>query len=129
MMLFPKFLFLATNFPKIDKNSIFQLNFHQNFSKFSQIFPKQLCFSCKRAKIKRMVLKFFCKIGENTTFFAIFLRNFLQIFENSPASGGLRLPDPLRGWTPYLEPPRNFFLRTPLITYKLSFFGNFEFLI
>ena len=51
-----------------------------------------------------MVLKFFCKIGENTAFFAIFFRNFLQIFENSPASGGLRTrtptrPDPLP-WTP-----------------------------
>ena len=61
-----------------------------------------------------MVLNFFCKIGENTTFFAIFFGNSLQIFENSPASGGFCPPDPLRGRTPYLEPPRNFFLRTPL---------------
>ena len=88
MMLFPKFLFLAITFPKIDKNSTFPLNFHQKLSKFSQIFPKQLCFSSKRAKIWRMVLKFFCKIGENTTFFAIFFRNFLEIFENNFVKGG-----------------------------------------
>ena len=32
MMLFPKALFLVTNFPKIVKNSICLLNFHQKFS-------------------------------------------------------------------------------------------------
>ena len=31
MMLFPKALFLATTFSKVDKNSIFLLNFYQNF--------------------------------------------------------------------------------------------------
>ena len=34
MRLFPKALFLATPFPKIDKNSFFLLNFHQNFQNF-----------------------------------------------------------------------------------------------
>ena len=31
MMLFPKFLFLATTFLKIDKNSILLVNFYQKF--------------------------------------------------------------------------------------------------
>ena len=39
MMLFPKALFLATTFPKIDKNSIFLMNFYQKISNFSQNFP------------------------------------------------------------------------------------------
>ena len=55
-----------------------------------------------------MVLKFLCKIGENTAVFAIFFGNCLQIFETFPASGGLRPPDPLRGRTPYLQPPEIF---------------------
>ena len=38
MMLFPKALFLATTFPKIDKNSIFLLNSYQKFLKISQRF-------------------------------------------------------------------------------------------
>ena len=36
--------------PKIEKNSIFILNFHQKCSDFSQNFPNQLCFSSKRSK-------------------------------------------------------------------------------
>ena len=55
-----------------------------------------------------MVLKIFCKIGENTAFLQFSSGIFLQIFENSPASGGLRPSDPLRGRTPYLEPPEIF---------------------
>ena len=43
MMLFPKALFLATNFPKIDKNSIFLLNFYKNFQNFLKI-SKQFAF-------------------------------------------------------------------------------------
>ena len=50
MVLFPKGLFVATTFPKLAKNSIFLLNFYQKFSKFSQNFPNNLCFSSKRAK-------------------------------------------------------------------------------
>ena len=49
MMLFPKALFLVTNFLKIVKNSIFLLNFHETFQNFSEI-PSNLCFSYKRAK-------------------------------------------------------------------------------
>ena len=49
MMLFPKALFLATTFPKIDKNSIFLMNIYQKISKFSQ-FPNNLYFSSKGAK-------------------------------------------------------------------------------
>ena len=39
MMLFPKALFLATTFPKIDKNSIFLMNCNQQISNFSLNFP------------------------------------------------------------------------------------------
>ena len=48
MMLFPRALFLATTFLKIAKNSIFILNFYQNFAKTSQNSPT--IFSSKRAK-------------------------------------------------------------------------------
>ena len=37
MMLFPKALFLATPFPKIDKNSIFLMNLYQKFHNFLKI--------------------------------------------------------------------------------------------
>ena len=47
---------------------------------------------------------------------AIFLRNFLQLFENSPASGGSAPGPPTR---PAITlNPRNFFLRTPLLSSK-----------
>ena len=48
MMLFPKALFLATNFPKNRQKFNFSIEFS---SKKSQNFPNQLCFSSKRAKI------------------------------------------------------------------------------
>ena len=83
MMLFPNALFLATTFPKIVKNSIFLMKFYQNFSKISQIFPTICVFPPKARKINAWFVKFF----ENYVI-AIFLRNFLKIFENSPASGG-----------------------------------------
>ena len=51
MMLFPKALFLATNFPKIAKNSIFLLNFDQKFAKCSQNFPTICVFRPKAQKI------------------------------------------------------------------------------
>ena len=57
MMLFPMALFLVTNFPKITKNSIFLLNSHQKFSKFSN----NLCISSKREKINAGFVKFFLK--------------------------------------------------------------------
>ena len=91
MMLFPKAPFLVTNFPKIIKNSIFLLNFHQKFSTFSRKFPTICVFRPNARKINAWFVKFIWKICKNNAFLAIFLRKFLQIFDNSPASGGLRL--------------------------------------
>ena len=58
MVVFPKALFLVTNFRKKIKNknkkiknSIFLRNFHEKISKF----PNNLCFSTKRAKNARIV--------------------------------------------------------------------------
>ena len=51
MMVFPKALFLATTFPKIDKNSIFLMNLYQKISKFSQNFPTMCNFRPNPRKI------------------------------------------------------------------------------
>ena len=51
MMLFPKALFLATTFPKIDKNSTFLMNFYQKISKFSENFPTICIFRPNARKI------------------------------------------------------------------------------
>ena len=59
MMLFPKALFLAINFHKIDKNSIFLLNFHQKIPKFSQNFPTICSFRPNARKINAWVVKYF----------------------------------------------------------------------
>ena len=57
-MLFPKALFLATNFPKIDKNSIFLMNVYQKIPKFSQNFPTICIFRPNARKINFGFLKF-----------------------------------------------------------------------
>ena len=58
MMLFPKALFLATTFPKIDKNSIFLVHFYQKISKISQNFPTICIFRPNARKINAEFLKF-----------------------------------------------------------------------
>ena len=58
MMLFPKALFLATTFPKTDKNSIFLMNFYQKISKFSQNFPTICIFRPNARKITAGFLNF-----------------------------------------------------------------------
>ena len=45
--------------------------------------------------------------------FSIFLRNILKIYENSPAPGGLPLPQPVRG-RPLKVFPRTEILAAPL---------------
>ena len=40
--------------------------------------------------------------------FAIFFRNFFANFRKFSGVRGALPPDPLRGWTPYLEPPEIF---------------------
>ena len=57
-MLFPNGLFLATPFPKIDKNAIFLLNFHQKFPKFPQNFPTIYRFRPNARKINAWFGKF-----------------------------------------------------------------------
>ena len=58
MMLFPKALFLATTFPKIDKNSIFLMNFYQKISEFSHNFPTICIFRPDALKINAGFVKF-----------------------------------------------------------------------
>ena len=64
MVLFPKALFLVTNFPKIVKNSIFLLNFHQKFSKVSQYFPTNCVFRPDTQKLNAWFEKNLEKIFE-----------------------------------------------------------------
>ena len=63
-MLFPKALFLVTNFPKIIKNSIFSLNFHQKFAKFSQNCPIMCVFLPNARKINAGFVNFFEKYAK-----------------------------------------------------------------
>ena len=58
MMLFPKALFLATTFPKINKNSIFLMNFNQKSSKISHNLPTIYIFRPNARKINAGFLKF-----------------------------------------------------------------------
>ena len=58
MMLFPKAPFLATAFPKIDKNVIFLMNFYQKISKFSQNFPTICVFRQKAVFRQNLTLDF-----------------------------------------------------------------------
>ena len=51
MMLFPKALFLATSFPKIDKNSIFLMNFYQKIINFLKISKQFVFFVQTREKL------------------------------------------------------------------------------
>ena len=97
MMLFAKFRFLATKFPrKSIKRQFFKWFFITNFQNFLKISHKFQ---------NRMVLKFFGKKGENTAFFAIVIKSFLQIFQKFSGVRGAPPPDPLRGRTCYLDPP------------------------
>ena len=64
MKLFPKALFLATTFQKIVKNSIFLLNFHQKFTKFSQNFPTNCLFRPNARKINSLFVKLFEKYSK-----------------------------------------------------------------
>ena len=81
MMLFPKALFLATTFPKVAKNSIFLLKLYQKFSKFSQ--NLQSVFVLTRERLTHCLFNSL-KTMLNNGFIAIFLRDFLKIFENVP---------------------------------------------
>ena len=103
MMLFPRALFVATIFPKIDKNSLFLLNFHLNFVKVS---PTNCVFRQNARKFNAGFLNFFWKIGENNAF----LQFSKGIFANLRKFSGVR---GLRPRTPYeaghnLEPPKFF---------------------
>ena len=64
MILFTKALFLATTFPTIVKNSIFLLNFYQEFSKISQNFQTIRVFRPNARKINAWFVKFFEKYGK-----------------------------------------------------------------
>ena len=57
-MLFPKALFLATTFQKIDKNSIFLINFYQEISKFYENVSSICSFRPNARKINDGFLKF-----------------------------------------------------------------------
>ena len=78
MMLFPKALFLATTFPKLDKNSIFLMNFQQKISKFSQNFPK-ICVFRPKAQTSNAFFYFLNNMLKSFIF-AIFLGKFFTKF-------------------------------------------------
>ena len=82
MMLFQRALFLTT-FPKIDKNSMFLMNFYQKISKFSQNSPKICIFRRNARKINAAFLKFCCEWAK-IMHFCYFLKKFLKIFSKIP---------------------------------------------
>ena len=112
-MLFPKALFLVTNFPKIVKNSIFLLNFHWKLSNFSRNFPTICVFRPNTRKINAWFVKLFEKYVK-IMHFSNFLKKFLKISENSPASGGGSAPGPPGGRPPKVFSPRTKILATPM---------------
>ena len=57
MRLFPTPLFMATTNTKLVKNSILQMNYYQNFSKFCENFPTTCGFRPKARKINVGFLK------------------------------------------------------------------------
>ena len=63
MMLFPKALFVAITFPKIVKNSIFLLNFYQNFSNISQNFVQKFL-NCVCRTNARKIKAWFVRVFE-----------------------------------------------------------------
>ena len=80
-MLFPEALFLVTKYPKIIKNAIFLLNFHQKISKISQNFPTICAFCPNVQKCNGWFVKFFEKYAKIIIFrhfrrksFGIFLK-------------------------------------------------------
>ena len=75
---FPKALFLATTFPKIDTNLIFLFNFYQIFAKFLKNFPALCIFRPNREKLTKALKTFVENILKNP-FFCNFLK---KIFEN-----------------------------------------------
>ena len=77
-MLFPKALFLATAFPKIDKNSVLLLNFYQKCQNFLKI-SQQFVFIVKtREKLTLSFLNFV----ENRLKLFMFLLFYQENFEN-----------------------------------------------
>ena len=107
-------MFQQQIFPKIEKNSIFPLNFHQKFSKFSQNFPNDCVFVQTRENL-RMALKFLCQIGENTAFLLLSSGFFCKFSKFLRRPWGSAPRTPYEAGPPILNLPRNFFLRTPLM--------------
>ena len=60
-MLFPMALFLGPKLSKIVQNSIFLMNFHQKFSKFSHNFPTICVYHPNARKINAWFVKGFLK--------------------------------------------------------------------
>ena len=115
MMLFPKALFLATNFPK----NRYKFNFSIEFSsKFFSKFPQPIVFLIQTRENLTQSFEIFLQNRRKYCIFSFFLRNFLHIFKNSPFQKlsfvrGLSLRTPYKAGH-NLEPSRNFFLLTPL---------------
>ena len=116
MMLFPKFLFLATNFPrkwiKIQFSHWIFIKKFQNFLKISQT----IVFFVQTRENLPHGFEIFLQNRRKYSIFCNFLREFFCKFSKilrrpgAPPHGPPTRPDPLP-WTP----PRNFFLRTPLL--------------
>ena len=74
-MIFRKALFLATTFPKIDKNSIFLMNSNQKISKFSRNFQTIYIFRPNEGKSNAGFVKF-CGNMAKIMHFCYFLTKF-----------------------------------------------------
>ena len=67
-----------------------------------------MCFSSKREKIDRMVLKFFCKIGENTAFLQFSSGIFCKFSKILRRPGGSAPRTPYEAGPSTLNPPEIF---------------------
>ena len=79
-------LYFSNNLPKIDRNSIFQMNFYQKISKCSQNFPTIWVFRPNARKFNAWFVKFFekyAKIMDFSQFSYEFFENFRKFLRIS----------------------------------------------
>ena len=103
MILFPKARFLAKTSPKIDKNSIFLLNFHQRFPKLSQNLSSICSFRPNARKINAWFVKSFENYAKIMQF-CNFRKNSFANFRKFTGVLGLRPRTPYEAGH-NLEPP------------------------
>ena len=93
----------------------FLLLSQENFQNFLNSFPSYCVFRPNELKINAGFVILFGKNRLKLCIYCNFLKNFFKIFENSPASGGLRPLTPYQADPLKCPPPRKVILAAPLL--------------